>query len=339
MKDKVQVGNRWIGAGERAFIIAEAGSNHDQKLDQAKQLIDAAAEARADAIKFQLFAADTLYPVGTQAHAALKAVELPRAWIPQLVEHAAERGLMFLASSFDREAVDCLAAVNVPAYKWASSETVNLSLLKYAAGKHKPIFLSTGMCTVADIHEAVEVVLSEGNTDIILLQCTSLYPTAARHVHLRVMDTLRCAFQLPVGFSDHTTDLAIPAAAVARSACVIEKHLTLDRRLPGPDHGYALEPAEFTKMVEHIRATEDALGCSVKTMLPEEAEVARRSSIRAARDLKAGETLAEDAFVVQRPAQGIHPRFLSTIIGRRTREPIAKGEPITWEKLECQQGV
>ena len=333
MRDRIQLGDRWIGAGEPTFVIAEAGSNHDQKWDVAKQLIEVAAEAGADAVKFQVYTAEDLYSPGTPSYEAIKTTELPWEWIPKLADCSHKCGLMFLASPFSRGAVDCLAEVNVPAYKWASSEAVNLPLLKYAASNHKPILLSTGMCDLADVHEAIEVIRSEGNMDVVLLQCTSLYPTEPQHVHLKVMDTLRSAFQLPVGFSDHTTDIVIPVAAVARGACVVEKHLTLNRQLPGPDHRYALEPAEFKRFVDGIRVTEKSLGSPVKTMLREEAELARRSAIRAARNIEAGEILTHDHLVLQRPAQGIRPRFQGAVIGRQTRKPITKDEAITWEKI------
>ena len=338
MKDKIQIGDQWIGVGEPALVIAEIGSNHDRKWDQAKRLIEAAAEAGADVVKFQVFKAEDLYSPGTPSYEVVKAIELPWEWLPKLADYSAKYGLMFLASPFSREAIDCLAEVEVPAYKCASSETVNLPLLKYAASKQKPILLSTGMCDLADVHEAIEIIRSEGNTDIVLLQCTSLYPTEPRHVHLRAMDTLRSAFQLPVGFSDHTMDMVIPAAAIARGACVIEKHLTISRQLPGPDHGYALEPAEFKRMVDGIRATEEALGSPVKAMVPKVAEVARRNSIRAARDIKKGEALTQDLLTVERPAQGIRPRFLSAVIGQRLREQVAKGEAITWDKIQLSEG-
>lgn len=337
MNDRVRVGNRWIGDDEPTFLIAEAGSNHDRKWDQAKQLVEAAAEAGADAVKFQMYAAEDLYPRGTPSYEAVKSCELPREWVARLAEYSEKCGLVFLASPFSRDAVDCLERVNTPAYKWGSSETVNLSLLKYAAAKHKPLLLSTGMCDLADVHEAIEVVRSEGNPGIILLQCTSLYPTEPRHVHLRAMDTLRAAFHLPVGFSDHTTDLVIPAVAVARGACVIEKHLTISRHLTGPDHAYALEPAEFKRMVEYIRTTEASLGSPVKTFLPEEAEAARRTSIRAARNIRAGEVLTVDVLVVERPGEGIRPRLLNAVVGLRTRQAIAKLEAITWDKVQIQR--
>lgn len=331
MRKAVTIGSRAIGAGSPVLIIAEAGSNHDQRWEQALQLIEAAAAAGADAVKFQLYVTGDLYPPESPMYAAVKATELPRAWVPKLSDMAARRGLMFLASPFNQEAVDCLEAVGVPAYKMASSEIVNLPLLKHVAAKRKPMLLSTGMCDLADVHEALEVIRSEGNEEVILLQCTSLYPTPPEQVHLRALHTLQAAFHVPVGFSDHTSDLVIPAAAVALGACVIEKHLTINRHLPGPDHHYALDPGEFKRMVEGIRATEASLGLPVKRMLPEEAKAARRLSIRAARDITPGETLTDELIVLERPAQGIRPRLLGAILGRRARTPITKGAAITWD--------
>lgn len=333
MIEKIRIGSRLIGPGEPSFVIAEAGSNHDGQWKQATQLIEAASDAGADAVKFQVYAAEDLYPPGTDAFEQAKATELPREWIPKLSEFSERQGLEFLASAFSEEAIDRLAEVDVPAYKWASSETVNLPLLKYAAAKHRPILLSTGMSDLADVHEAIEVIRSEGNEDIVLLQCTSVYPTDPQLVHLRAMDTLRLAFHRPVGFSDHTTDTVIPAAAVARGACVVEKTLTVNRTLPGPDHAYALEPVDFASMVDGIRATELALGSPEKTLLPQEAELARRSSIRAARDIEAGEVITRDLVVVEPPAQGIRPRLLAAILGRQARERIPEGAAITWDAI------
>jgi N-acetylneuraminate synthase/N,N'-diacetyllegionaminate synthase len=221
----------------------------------------------------------------------------------------------------------------VPAHKVASSETVNLPLVASMAVTGKPLFISTGMCDLADVAEALEVVRAQAGGPVILLQCTSLYPTEPRHVHLRAMDTLRASFNVPVGLSEHTRDVAIAAAAVARGACVVEKHLTLDRSLPGPDHAYALEPAEFGQMVAHIRAVEAALGSPEKRMLPEEAVVARRDSLRAARDLRPGQVLAREDLTVERPGDGIRPRYLGAVIGRRLRILVPKGGAITWAAL------
>ena len=334
MTDKVKVGDRWIGEGERTFIIAEVGSNHSRKLDQAKELIDATAETGADAVKFQLFTADVLVPGGGEVHEAVKEAEFPREWLSELAEYSKNCGLIFFASPFDHDAVDLLEAVNVPAYKVASSETTNLPLLKHMAAKGKPMLISTGMCDLADVYEAVEIVHSEGNTGITLFQCTALYPTEPRHSHLRGMDTLRSAFGLPTGLSDHTLDIVVPIAAVARGACQIEKTLTLSRDLPGPDHGYALEPHEFKKMVEAIHVTEEALGSPLKIMLPEESEVARRECIRAARDIAVGQELEPEHLVVERPSLGgIRPRYMDAVVGRRARVSIAKGEAISWDKI------
>ena len=334
MKDKIQIGDRWIGVDQPTFIVAEIGSNHDRKIDQAKQHIEAAAKNGADAVKFQLYTAEDLYPKNSPVYSAVKATELPPEWLPDLARYSAQCGIMFLSSPFSYAAVEALAEVNVPAYKWASSEMVKLDLLKYAAAQGKPMLLSTGMCDLADVHEAIEVVCAEGNTDIIILQCTSLYPTPPNKVHLRAMDTLRSAFCLPVGLSDHTLEITVPVAAVARGACLIEKHLTIDRGLSGPDHNYALEPNEFKKMVKAIRDTEQALGSLSKMMLPEEAQFARRDSVRAACDIAAHEVIKPNMLLFDRPGDGIRPRFMRALFGQKTKRSIAKGEAITWNSIK-----
>lgn len=334
MSEVVAIGNRLVGAGEPTLVVAEAGSNHDCRLDRAMALIDASADADADAVKFQLFSADALYPAGSPEYQAVKSVELPREWIPDLAARANARGLLFLASAFDRRAVDCLSAIGVAAHKIASSEVTNLPLVKYIAGQRRPILISTGMCDLADVHDALEVVRSEHAVDVVLLQCTSLYPTEPHLAHLRAMETLRAAFQVPVGFSDHTVDVVVPALAVARGACVIEKHLTLSRQLSGPDHSYALEPHEFRTMVHNIRVAEAALGSPRKAMLREEAVLARRESLRASRCIEAGERLTDEALAIDRPAGGIGPRLRPAVIGLRAGTAIASREAITWDKVE-----
>jgi sialic acid synthase SpsE len=325
------IGKVLIKSESQPFVIAEVGSNHNQSFDMALRLIDSAVEAGAHAIKFQLFLADKLYAPGQGLYDIFKSIELNREWVPRLARHAEERGAIFLASPFDNEAVDLLAEAGAVAFKVASSEAVNLSMLKYIAKKGKPVILSTGMCDLADVHEAVEVIRSEGNNNIVLLHCSALYPTPPDKVNLRVMDTMRAAFKLPVGFSDHTLDITVPVAAVARGACVIEKHLTLDRRLPGPDHSYALEPQDFRHMVDAINVTRQALGSPVKMMLPEEAQYARRDSLRAARDINAGETITREMLTCERPGNGIRPRFIIAVIGQKTRGPVKKGEAIEWK--------
>lgn len=336
MKNKVKVGKKWVGNGEPAFVIAEIGSNHNRKMEQAKDHIDAAIEAGADAVKFQLYAAEDLYPAASPVYGIVKDTELPPEWIPELMEYCNSRNVVFFASVFGKWSVDLLDDLNIDAYKLASSETVKLDLVKYIAAKKRPMLISTGMCDLADVHEALEVAASEGNDEVVLMQCTAIYPTEPEDVNLRVMDTLRDVFGYPTGLSDHTLDTTVPIAAVARGACVIEKHLTLGRDLPGPDHSYALEPGEFKKMVSAIRATERALGSPVKTMLREEGRFARRDSIRAMRDITSGETITPDMIGFSRPGEGIRPRFLAAVTGCKASRPIAQGEALTWECLSVR---
>jgi len=331
---KVKVGNRTIGEGEPAFVIAEVGSNHNQDMDQAKALIRAAQESGADAVKFQLFSADILYPEGGEMHDAFRAVELDRNWLPEIAEYSRKQDIIFFASPFDEPAVDRMAEVDVAAYKVASSETTKLGLLRYMAAKQKPVLISTGMCDLADVSEAIDAVRAEGNNDITLFQCTALYPTEPRLSNLRGMDTLRAAFGVPTGLSDHTLGITVAIAAVARGANLIEKTLTLNQSLPGPDHSYALEPHEFRGMVDGIRDTEAALGSPVKSMLAEEAQVARREVLRAARDITAGETITQGDLMAEGPALGgIRPRLMRAMVGRTAKSAIAKGAAITWDAV------
>jgi len=348
MKEKVKIGNRWVGQNEPTFIIAEAGANHDRKLSQAKQLIDVAVAAEADAVKFQVYSAETLYSRKTPRFSYLKEtegdkstfdilkdVEIPREWLGELAEYCHGKGIIFIATPFDYEAVDQLDAVGVPAYKWASFEIVDLPLLKYAAAKSRPMLLATGMCNLDDIRDALDAIHAVGNEDIILLQCTSLYPTRISQVNLRMMDTLKETFHLPVGLSDHSLGTTVPVAAVARGACVIEKHYTLSRKLKGPDHPFAIEPDELKQMVKAIRDVEASLGSPVKQMIPEEAEMARlgRRSIIAKVDIPKGTKISADMLIIKRPGYGIRPKFLDEVIGRVAKQHIEKDDIITWEMV------
>jgi sialic acid synthase SpsE len=336
MREKVKIGDRWIGQGEPTFIIAEVGANHDRKIDQAKKLIDVASEARADAVKFQSFKAEMhVSSKERDIYESKKLYELPREWLGELATYAQEKGLTFICTPFDREVIDQLAEIGVPAYKWASPEIVDLPLLKYAAGKGKPMIISTGMSNLADIQEAVEAVYSTGNEDIILLHCVSLYPAKPNQVNLRMMDTMKQAFQLPVGFSDHTSGITIPIAAVARGACVIEKHFTLSRKLKGPDHPFALEPEELKQMVRAIREVAESLGSPIKRLTPEEEIAVKlgRRSIIASIDIPKGTRLTQDMLTIKRPGYGIRPKFLDIIIGREAKKDIEQDEIITWEMV------
>jgi len=330
----IEINGRRIGSGNPTYIIAEVGSNHDRKLGQARELIDIASDSGADAVKFQIFSAEKLYSEKTPQFAVVKDNELPREWVGELAEYAKKRGIIFLATPFDKEAVERLYEIGVPAYKWASPEIMDLPLLKYAAAKKKPMLISTGMCDLADIQEAVDMVYSTGNEDIILLHCTSLYPTKPHHANLRMMDTMRDAFHLPVGLSDHTLGFIITEAAVARGACVIEKHLTLSRKLKGPDHPYALEPDELKQMVRAIREVEQSLGSPIKKLISGAEDPALNSkSITAKNDIPKGTRIIEDMITIKRSAYGIKPKFLDVVIGREAKRDIEKDEAITWEMV------
>ena len=334
--EKVKIADRSIGMGEPCFIIAEAGANHDRKLGQARELIDVASESGADAVKFQIYSAEKLYSEKAPAFAIIKDNELPREWVGELAEYAKNKGVVFMATPFDKEAVDQLYEIGVPAYKWASLEIINLQLLRYAASKGRPMILSTGVCNLADIQEALDTAYSVDNWDIILLHCTSLfnYPAKSHQVNLRMMDTMRDAFHLPVGLSDHTAGLIITAAAVARGACVIEKHFTLSRKLKGPDHSFALEPEELKQMVKAIREVEEGLGSPIKKITPEEEEVAlQRPSVIAKMNIPRGTKLTEDMLIIKRPGYGIEPKFIDIIISREAKKDIQMGDGITWDLI------
>jgi len=338
---RVKIEDRYIGEEELSVIIAEAGSNHNGNLEQAIKMIDAAAEAGADAVKFQIFKAENLYSKytpefsylkGKSTYELIKSIETPREWIKELARYCNEKNIDFLASAFDFDAVDILDRY-VPAFKIASFEITDLELIKYAAEKGKPMIISTGMANLGEIEDAITAIKSVGNEDIILLHCNSLYPTPVEVANLRAMETMRTAFKVPVGFSDHTLGIHIPIAAVATGACVIEKHFTLDRNLPGPDHSFAIEPNELKEMVRCIRDVEKARGSGIKKksdLESEEMYIKARRSIHAKVNLPKGTKITRDMLVVKRPGYGIKPKFIDVVIGREAKRDIKEDEWMTW---------
>ena len=319
------------------YIIAEIGSNFDSNFDQAIKLIDAAAIAGADAVKFQLFNANVLYPQGPKNVVdILSKVELPREWVPRLKEYSESCGLDFMASPFDLDAVDLLEDVGVRAYKIASSEVLNHDLLFHIAKTKKPVYLSTGMSSMADVAEAVEILDSAKSGEITLLHCSSVYPVEFHEVNLGAMKTLEVAFGKKIGFSDHTLGISCSLAAAALGATVIEKHYTLSRGLEGPDHFYALEPDELKNMVDGIRQVELATsGDGLKNLLPDEKKWGRLIGVHASEDIKAGIELTLDLIMTQRPAIGIPARFSKLMIGKRVIRSVKKGEALNWSDLEA----
>ena len=344
----VRIGKRSVGGDGPCLVVAEAGANHNRDWGMARALIDLAVDAGADAVKFQTYSADTLYSTKTpkfkylegvtedRVYDLIKAIELPRDWQDKLAAYCAERGMLFLSTPFDYPAVDELDALAVPAFKVASFELVDLAFVRHVASKGRPVILSTGMANYGEIEDAIRACTEVGNDQIILLHCVSLYPTPARLINLRAIPTMRATLGRPVGLSDHTPGVAIPAAAVALGACVIEKHFTLDRSLPGPDHLFALEPGELRAMVAGIRQVEQGLGDGLKTgPAPEEDEMFRlaRRSIVVARDVPAGKALEPEDLTVKRPGFGIKPNMLPYVVGRRARQALERDDILTWDMI------
>lgn len=345
----LEIAGRRIGPGHPCFVIAEAGVNHNGSLDFARRLIDAAAEAGADAVKFQTFRTEQLVTEDApkadyQQHATgadesqyamLKRLELGEAAHRELIAHATARGLIFLSTPFDEASADLLEALDLPAFKIPSGEVTNLPFLAYLARKQRTMILSTGMSTLAEVEAAVAAITRGGNPPLALLHCVSCYPTAPADVNLRAMETMRSAFPVPVGFSDHTLGSEISLAAVGLGACIIEKHLTLDKTLPGPDHAASLEPAELIALIRGIRNVEAALGHGRKEPALAESNTAAvaRKSLVAARDLAAGEVLDAGAIAIKRPGTGLAPAGRDELIGRKARTPIAAGTLFTLEML------
>jgi len=335
----------------KTFIIAEAGSNHNQDFDMAMELIDVATDAQADAVKFQTYSAETLYSrktpefsylEGESVYDLIKSIELPRGWQQELAEYADKKGITFLSTPFDYAAVDELDEIGVPAFKFASFEITDLELLKYAASKQKKMIISTGMADLDEIEDAINTVRSVGNDDIVLLHCNSLYPTPPEVVNLRAMETMREAFNLPVGFSDHTLGIHISLAAVAMGACVIEKHFTLDRSLPGPDHSFAIEPDELKEMVRCVREIDKAKGSGIKERSElEDAEMylKARRSIHAKVDIPKGTKITKEMLVVKRPGYGIKPKFVDTVVGREAVKEIEEDDWITWDIISIKKVI
>ena len=337
----IQVANKLIGPGQPVFVIAEAGVNHNGDLKLARALIDVAVEAGADAVKFQTFRADRLatpnapkaeYQLQTTGDAEsqfemLRRLELSADAHRELQAYCHERGIIFLSTPFDEEAVDLLDELGVPAFKISSGDLTNSPLLEHVAGKGKPVILSTGMSELSELIEAVSVLNTAGCENPVLLHCVSNYPADPAEVNLRAMQTMRSAFDVPVGFSDHTEGIDVALAAVALGACVIEKHFTLDRASPGPDHRASLEPAGLRELVRSIRRVETALGSGRKVPTASELETAKvaRRSLVAAHDIPAGATLKRDMVMMRRPGTGMSPAMLDTLLDRQATRDIAAG--------------
>jgi N-acetylneuraminate synthase/N,N'-diacetyllegionaminate synthase len=343
LKKEVRIGEKKIGNKYPTYIIAEIGSNHNRDLNIAKELIDKAAEAGVDAVKFQTFKAEKVYSKKAPRFSKdkvkpldlIKNIELPDKWHKELYEYAINKNLHFLSSPFDYESVDLLNDIGVPAFKVASFEITDLELLGYIAKKNKPMILSTGMANLEEVQEALYAIRSQGNDEIILLHCNSLYPSPVEIVNLNAIKTMSEEFKIPIGFSDHTLGIHIPVAATTIGARVIEKHITLNRKMKGPDHFFALEPNELKQMVENIRDVEKATGSGIKERSKEEQEMYEkgRRSIIAAKYIQKGTKITRDMLIIKRPGFGIKPKYINQVVGKIAKIDIQEDEIISGEMI------
>ena len=349
MPDAIVIGKRAIGAGQPCFIIAEAGVNHNGDPALAVRLVQAAVAAGVDAVKFQTFNAKRLatfaapkarYQVETTGESEsqldmLSRLELSPTCIVGCWPNASGPGIQFLSSPFDEPSADLLESLGVAAFKVPSGEITNFPYLSHLARKGRPLIVSTGMATLDEVESAVRAIAAAGNPPIVLLHCVSNYPADPASVNLRAMATMSRAFQVAVGYSDHTIGNEVALAAVVLGACVIEKHFTLYRSLPGPDHRALLEPLELASLVRGIRTVEAARGDGCKRPAASEAETAAvaRKSLAAATDLIAGTILTESMVAVKRPGTGLPPGMLPQVVGRRLCRTVPKDALLTMEDL------
>ena len=344
------IANKTIGLGAPCFVIAEAGINHNGNLSMALQLVDAALEAGADAVKFQTFHTEqVISPVAPKAHYQIettggegsqlemvKKLELSAEEFTTLYEYCVQKRILFLSTPFDFESVDLLDRLGMAAFKIPSGEITNLPFLEYVAKKEKPLIVSTGMATLEEVDTAVACLQQNGAQEYALLHCVSSYPALPREANLRAMLTMQAAFNVPVGFSDHTLGIDISLAAVALGASILEKHFTLDPTLPGPDHRSSLSPGELNRMISGIRTVEAALGDGIKRPTPLEMntrDVARRS-LTAAHPLSAGNEIAPADIAIRRPGTGLPPAMLTEILGRHLRVDVPDGALISLDMFD-----
>ncbi|MDD3223509.1 MAG: pseudaminic acid synthase [Clostridium sp.] len=338
--------NTKIGEGSPVFVIAELSANHLQKYDNAVRLIKEAKKAGADAVKLQTYTPDTItidcdneyFQIkqgtiwdGTTLHKLYEKAYTPWEWQPKLKKIAEEEGLICFSSPFDNTAVDFLEKMDVPAYKIASFEITDIPFIEYVASKGKPVIISTGIAELSDIEEALKACEREGNKDVILLKCTSEYPSPYEDINLKTIPNMAETFGLTVGISDHTLGSAVSVAAVALGAKVVEKHFTLDRSLGGPDSKFSMEPDEFNDMVKSIRQVEKALGKVTYDLTEKQIKSREHSrSLFVVKDIKAGETFTKENVRSIRPGFGVKTKYINEFLGKKAKVDIKKGTPVCW---------
>ena len=345
MNKQFTIGSRTVGENSPVFIVAEMSANHLQDYNRALEIIHAAKEAGADAVKLQTYTADTItldcdtpdFQInegtvwdGTTLHKLYEEAYTPWDWQPKLMEEANRLGLECFSSPFDATAVDFMASMNMPAYKVASYEITDLPLIRRIARLHKPVIFATGVAWLADIERALAVCREEGNEDVLLMKCVSAYPTPYEDANLLAMLELAEQFGVPVGLSDHTPGWECDVAAAALGAVVIEKHFTLDKTLPGPDHKASLDVPQLTAMIQAVRHTQAALGTGRKAVTASEAKnkpIARKSIV-AAKAIKKGEIFTAENLTTKRPGDGVSPMRWHEVLGLEAKRDFAEDEPI-----------
>jgi pseudaminic acid synthase len=352
MPPQITIGKRCIGVGKPVYLIAEISANHHRDFDEAVRIIHAAKNSGADAVKLQTYTADTITLAsdrpefrvgggtlwdGRTLHDLYLEANTPWEWQPKLKQAANDLGLDLFSSPFDSTAVDFLQGMDVPAYKVASFELVDIPLIQKIAGTGKPIIMSTGMATSDEIEEAITAARNAGAAQIALLKCSSAYPAPAEEMNLRTIPEMLRRFDVPIGLSDHTMGIAAPVAAVALGACIVEKHITLSRAVPGPDSDFSLEPHEFKAMVEAVRIAEKALGeVCFGPVGKEAASRAFRRSLFVVQDVRKGDIFTGENVRSIRPSQGMHTRHLPQVLGQRAVRDIERGTPLSWDLVAPQ---
>lgn len=348
MNKKIKIDSRIIGRGTPCFIIAEAGVNHNGDMKLAKKLIDEAKKSGADAIKFQVFKTEKLVSKNTalasyqrentktrSQYDMLKKYELSESQFRQLFQYCIKKKIIFLASAFDSESAKFLDGMNIKAFKIGSGELTDFQFLELVAKFKKPIIMSTGMSTLDEVKEAVEVIYAVNNQKLILMHCTSNYPADYRDVNLRALITLEKQFDLPIGYSDHTEGTEIAVAAVALGSALIEKHFTLSRKMRGPDHKTSIEPKAFKAMVQAVRNVEKSLGSGQKRPAFREKHIMGlvRKSLVSNIDIPKGMALKKSMITIKRPGTGIEPKYYNEVLGRKVKKFVKKDTVLTWGLL------
>ena len=332
---EITIEGRKIGDHHPCYVIAEAGLNHDGDVDQAKELVTSAKEVGADMVKFQIYQTPELCSRSSKSYDLFSSLELSREeWI-EVATHAKHAGITFSASVFGEYGLGLLAEMGCGSIKIASSDLTYGQLLGAAAKTGMPLVVSTGMSYLGEIEEALRIIRVNGNPDVALLHCVSNYPTSVEDANLRAMSTMLEAFHVPDGFSDHTLGDLVPLAAVALGASLIEKHFTLDRGLPGPDHKLSMIPEEFATMIQNIRNVEKALGSGLKVPVEKEQLVRKsaRRSIVTKHELKAGSIITKEDVQVARPGSGLEPAMLDKVLGRKAVRNLPAGTILTWDDI------